>query len=69
MSIQVDTIRRLFGNGPADCALDGREYKRGVNPKNPGQFSSGGGASSGANAAPKKEPKPKKPSSAALVGP
>jgi hypothetical protein len=60
VSNQVNTIRRLFGNGAvSDFAMDAREYKRGGNPKNPGQFSKGGGGASGSKAGPKKEPKPK----------
>jgi hypothetical protein len=56
MSTNVETIRRLFRNGATTgYALDAREYKRGGNPKNPGQFSSGGASSSA-----KAEPKPKK---------
>jgi hypothetical protein len=56
MPARVETIRRLFGSGATSgYALDAREYKRGGNPKNPGQFSSGGGASSGAKAVPRKD--------------
>ena len=43
---QLATIRHFFGSrSQADCAMDAREYKRGGNPANPGQFSKGGGAS------------------------
>jgi hypothetical protein len=64
MNPTVSTIRQLFGSAPASgCAMDAREYKRGGNPKNPGQFSKGGGAASGSKAAPAKSV-PKKDASA-----
>jgi GNAT superfamily N-acetyltransferase len=55
---KIALIQRLFGNRPHNCAMDAREYKRGGNPKNPGQFSSSG--SSASSPAPKKKAKPKK---------